>query len=174
MKTSVSTISSVSAGALSNARDAARPPEQRAGLKDVLSGGKAQREIQFSQPGSLTKVFAVASGKGGVGKSSVTINLALAMAKQGLRIGVVDADIYGHSVPAMLGAATLEGAKLATADVGMDAATAQVFLVGIIVSGLVGYLTVRFFLRYLVGHTLDVFAAYRLALAAVTVAWLVS
>ena len=79
--------------------------EQRAGLKDVLSGGKAQREIPFSQPGSLTKVFAIASGKGGVGKSSVTVNLALAMAAQGLRVGVVDADIYGHSVPAMLGVA---------------------------------------------------------------------
>lgn len=80
-------------------------PEQRSGLKDVLSNGRAQREIPFSQPGSLTKVFAIASGKGGVGKSSVTVNLALAMARQGLRVGVVDADIYGHSVPAMLGAA---------------------------------------------------------------------
>ncbi len=79
--------------------------EQRAGLKDVLNNGKAQREITFAQPGSLTKVFAVASGKGGVGKSSVTVNLALSMAKQGLRVGVVDADIYGHSVPAMLGVA---------------------------------------------------------------------
>jgi ATP-binding protein involved in chromosome partitioning len=79
--------------------------EQRSGLKEVLSGGKAQREITFSQPGSLTKVFAIASGKGGVGKSSVTVNLALAMAGQGLRVGVVDADIYGHSVPAMLGVA---------------------------------------------------------------------
>jgi ATP-binding protein involved in chromosome partitioning len=79
--------------------------EQRAGLKEVLSDGRAQRGIPFSQPGSLTKVFAIASGKGGVGKSSVTVNLALAMAEQGLRVGVVDADIYGHSVPAMLGVA---------------------------------------------------------------------
>ncbi|MGD9960421.1 Mrp/NBP35 family ATP-binding protein [Nocardioides sp.] len=77
--------------------------EQRGGLQEVLRGGQAQREIPFAQPGSLTKVFAVASGKGGVGKSSVTVNLALAMAAQGLRVGVVDADIYGHSVPAMLG-----------------------------------------------------------------------
>jgi ATP-binding protein involved in chromosome partitioning len=79
--------------------------EQRAGLKDKLSDGKAQRDITFAQPGSLTKVFAIASGKGGVGKSSVTVNLALAMAAQGLKVGVVDADIYGHSVPAMLGVA---------------------------------------------------------------------
>ncbi len=79
--------------------------EQRSGLKETLSGGQAQREIPFAQPGSLTKVFAIASGKGGVGKSSVTVNLALSMAAQGLRVGIVDADIYGHSVPAMLGVA---------------------------------------------------------------------
>lgn len=79
--------------------------EQRAGLKEVLAGGKAEREIPFAQPGSLTKVYAIASGKGGVGKSSVTVNLALSMAGQGLRVGIVDADIYGHSVPAMLGVA---------------------------------------------------------------------
>ncbi|CUR60624.1 Antiporter inner membrane protein, mrp homolog [metagenome] len=80
-------------------------PEQRAGLKEILSDGRAQREIPFAQPGSLTKVYAIASGKGGVGKSSVTVNLALALAGQGLKVGIVDADIYGHSVPAMLGIA---------------------------------------------------------------------
>lgn len=79
--------------------------EQRAGLKEILSDGRAQREIPFGQAGSLTKVYAIASGKGGVGKSSVTVNLALAMAAQGLKVGIVDADIYGHSVPAMLGVA---------------------------------------------------------------------
>ena len=79
--------------------------EQRAGLKEILSDGRAQREIPFAQPGSLTKVYAIASGKGGVGKSSVTVNLALALAAQGLKVGIVDADIYGHSVPAMLGIA---------------------------------------------------------------------
>ena len=77
--------------------------EQRAGLQEVLRDGQAQREIPFAQAGSLTKVFAIASGKGGVGKSSVTVNLAVAMAKQGLKVGLVDADVYGHSVPAMLG-----------------------------------------------------------------------
>ena len=79
--------------------------EQRSGLQDLLRNGQAQREIPFAQPGNLTKVFAIASGKGGVGKSSVTVNLALGMAKQGLKVGIVDADIYGHSVPAMLGIA---------------------------------------------------------------------
>ncbi|GAA0981471.1 Iron-sulfur cluster carrier protein [Nocardioides aquaticus] len=80
-------------------------PEQREGLQTHLRGGQAQREIPFAQPGSLTKVYAIASGKGGVGKSSVTVNLALALAAQGQRVGIVDADVYGHSVPAMLGLA---------------------------------------------------------------------
>jgi ATP-binding protein involved in chromosome partitioning len=79
--------------------------EQRAGLQEVLRGGQTQREIPFARPDSLTKVYAIASGKGGVGKSSVTVNLAVAMAGQGLKVGIVDADIYGHSVPAMLGVA---------------------------------------------------------------------
>ncbi len=79
--------------------------EQRSELQQTLKGGQAEREIPFAQPGSLTKVYAVASGKGGVGKSSVTVNLALSLAQQGLSVGVVDADIYGHSVPAMLGLA---------------------------------------------------------------------
>ncbi|MER7399884.1 Mrp/NBP35 family ATP-binding protein [Streptomyces sp. NPDC000151] len=78
--------------------------EQRKELATALRGGTAEREVPFAQPGSLTRVYAVASGKGGVGKSSVTVNLAAAMAADGLKVGVVDADIYGHSVPRMLGA----------------------------------------------------------------------
>ncbi|WP_346095023.1 Mrp/NBP35 family ATP-binding protein [Streptomyces olivaceiscleroticus] len=78
--------------------------EQRKELAAALRGGTAEREVPFAQPGSLTRVYAVASGKGGVGKSSVTVNLAAAMAADGLKVGVVDADIYGHSVPRMLGA----------------------------------------------------------------------
>ncbi len=77
--------------------------EQRAGLRDQLRGGVAEREIPFAKPGSLTRVYAVASGKGGVGKSSVTVNLAASLAQSGLRVGVVDADVYGFSVPRMLG-----------------------------------------------------------------------
>lgn len=77
--------------------------EQRAELRQQLRGGTPEKEIPFAQPNSLTRVYAVASGKGGVGKSSVTVNLAAAMAEQGLRVGVVDADVYGFSVPRMLG-----------------------------------------------------------------------
>jgi len=77
--------------------------EQRADLRTQLRGGAAEPEIPFAQPGSLTKVISIASGKGGVGKSSVTANLAVAMAASGLRVGVIDADIYGFSLPRMLG-----------------------------------------------------------------------
>ncbi|WP_091521241.1 Mrp/NBP35 family ATP-binding protein [Microlunatus soli] len=79
--------------------------EQRTALRDSLKGGQTDREIPFAKPDSLTKVIAIASGKGGVGKSSVTVNLAMALAAQGQSVGVLDADIYGHSVPAMLGIA---------------------------------------------------------------------
>src|SRR5690606_1617020 len=79
-------------------------PQQRRELQQRLRGGVgAQPVIRFAEPGSRTRVFAVASGKGGVGKSSVTVNLAAAMSARGLDVGVVDADIYGHSVPRMLG-----------------------------------------------------------------------
>ena len=77
--------------------------EQRRALQTQLRGGRAEPQIPFAQPSSLTRVYAVASGKGGVGKSSVTVNLAAALAAGGHKIGVVDADIYGHSVPRMLG-----------------------------------------------------------------------
>jgi ATP-binding protein involved in chromosome partitioning len=77
--------------------------EQRRSLQSSLRGGKPERVIPFAKPDSLTKVYAVASGKGGVGKSSVTVNLAAAMAAAGLKVGLLDADIYGHSVPRMLG-----------------------------------------------------------------------
>jgi ATP-binding protein involved in chromosome partitioning len=76
---------------------------QRDALKEQLRGAGAQRGIPFNEPGSLTKVFAVASGKGGVGKSSVTVNLACALAAQGLRVGIVDADVHGFSVPGLMG-----------------------------------------------------------------------
>jgi ATP-binding protein involved in chromosome partitioning len=80
--------------------------EQRTELRKQLRGEQglsAEPVIPFAQPGSLTRVYAVASGKGGVGKSSVTVNLAAAMASRGLSVGLLDADIYGHSVPRMMG-----------------------------------------------------------------------
>lgn len=78
--------------------------DQRQNLQKSLRGNAgAEPVIPFAQPGSRTRVYAVASGKGGVGKSSITVNLAAALTARGLSVGVVDADIYGHSVPRMLG-----------------------------------------------------------------------
>lgn len=79
--------------------------EQRAELRKQLRGDSREPVIPFAQSSSLTRVYAVASGKGGVGKSSVTVNLAAAMAARGLSVGLLDADIYGHSVPRMMGTA---------------------------------------------------------------------
>ncbi|MBL8928657.1 MAG: Mrp/NBP35 family ATP-binding protein [Kineosporiaceae bacterium] len=78
--------------------------EQRGALRQKLRGGAGQgRDIAFNRPGNSTRIYAVASGKGGVGKSSVTVNLAAALAAQGQRVGVLDADVYGFSIPRMLG-----------------------------------------------------------------------
>ena len=79
--------------------------EQRAELKTQLRGGVEERSIPFARADNLTQVILVASGKGGVGKSSVTVNLAQALAQLGKKVGVLDADIYGHSIPPMLGIA---------------------------------------------------------------------
>lgn len=72
-------------------------------LRKQLRGDAREPVIPFAQPNSLTRVYAVASGKGGVGKSTVTVNLAAAMAARGLSVGVLDADIHGHSIPRMMG-----------------------------------------------------------------------
>lgn len=77
--------------------------EQRREFRNAVRGTASEPVIQFAQPDSRTRVFAVASGKGGVGKSSVTVNLAAALAAKGLSVGVLDADVYGHSIPHMMG-----------------------------------------------------------------------
>jgi ATP-binding protein involved in chromosome partitioning len=75
-------------------------PDERAALTTRLRGGAPERGIQLSP---TTRVLAIASGKGGVGKSSLTVNIAAALAETGKEVGILDADIYGHSVPHMLG-----------------------------------------------------------------------
>jgi ATP-binding protein involved in chromosome partitioning len=77
--------------------------EQRTELRKQLRGDAREPVIPFAQPSSLTRVYAVASGKGGVGKSTVTVNVAAAMAARSLSVGVLDADIHGHSIPRMMG-----------------------------------------------------------------------
>ena len=83
-------------------------PAERAALTEKLRGGRAARAQQFG-PDSLTRVYAVTSGKGGVGKSTVTANLAVALAERGLRVGLVDADVHGFSIPGLLGLTDADG-----------------------------------------------------------------
>ncbi|MSZ64747.1 MAG: P-loop NTPase, partial [Actinobacteria bacterium] len=75
---------------------------QRDNVKKIMRNGR-EKFIPFAQPDSLTRVIGIASGKGGVGKSSLTVNLAVAMANKGLRVGILDADVYGHSIPRLMG-----------------------------------------------------------------------
>jgi ATP-binding protein involved in chromosome partitioning len=76
--------------------------DERRALIDRLRGPGARRGVQFG-PDSLTRIYAVTSGKGGVGKSTLTANLAVALAAKGLRVGLIDADVYGFSIPGILG-----------------------------------------------------------------------
>ncbi len=75
-------------------------PEQRVALQDNLTASRPRNPFG---KGSLTKIFAVASGKGGVGKSTITANLAVGLAARGLSVGLIDADIHGFSIPGLLG-----------------------------------------------------------------------
>ncbi|MFB8148000.1 Mrp/NBP35 family ATP-binding protein [Microbacterium sp. NPDC056003] len=83
-------------------------PQERQALTDRLRGGRT-REMPFG-PGTLTRVIAVTSGKGGVGKSTVTANLAVALAARGLAVGLIDADVHGFSIPGQLGLVGPDGA----------------------------------------------------------------
>ena len=83
-------------------------PDERRALTERLRGGRAPREMPFG-PGTLTRVIAVTSGKGGVGKSTVTANLAVALAARGLSVGLIDADVHGFSIPGLLGLVDADG-----------------------------------------------------------------
>ena len=76
--------------------------DERNNVQKMLRGGR-EKFNPFAEPNSLTRVIGIASGKGGVGKSSLTVNLAVAAAAKGLSVGILDADVYGHSVPRLMG-----------------------------------------------------------------------
>ncbi len=75
--------------------------EQRNNVKKILHGG-VEKFIPFAKSDSLTRVIGIASGKGGVGKSSLTVNIAVAAVARGLKVGILDADVYGHSIPRLM------------------------------------------------------------------------
>jgi len=83
-------------------------PDERRELTELLRDGRAARVMPFG-PDSLTRVIAVTSGKGGVGKSTLTANLAVALAARGLSVGLIDADVHGFSIPGLLGLVDAEG-----------------------------------------------------------------
>lgn len=83
-------------------------PDERRALTERLRGGRSVRENPFG-PDSLTRVIAITSGKGGVGKSTLTANLAVALSRRGLAVGLIDADVHGFSIPALLGLVGSDG-----------------------------------------------------------------
>ena len=107
--------------------------EQRTTLRENLKGG-ATKDIPFARPTSRTRVYAIASGKGGVGKSTVTVNLAAAMARSGLSVGVLDADVYGFSIPRMLGV-TARPTRIGDMILPLEAHGLKVISVGMFVDG---------------------------------------
>lgn len=84
--------------------------EQRDALTEKLRGGRS-KTLQFG-PDTLTRIYAITSGKGGVGKSTVTANLAVSLARRGLAVGLIDADVFGFSIPGLLGIAGAKPTKV--------------------------------------------------------------
>jgi undecaprenyl-diphosphatase len=105
----------------------------------------------------------------GVSRSGATLTVAMLL---GLRRDAAARFVFLLSLPAVLAAALKEGAEVAK--VGFEGLPITLFAIGLVVSAVVGYVTVKYFIRYLAGHSLHVFAIYRLLLAAVTVAWLMA
>jgi undecaprenyl-diphosphatase len=103
----------------------------------------------------------------GISRSGATLTIAMLL---GMRRESAARFVFLLSLPAVLAAAIKE--TMEVAKVGVEGLPVTLFLVGVVVSGVVGYITVKFFIRYLAGHTLHGFAVYRLLLAGVTVAWL--
>ncbi|MEQ4207843.1 P-loop NTPase [Actinopolymorpha sp. B17G11] len=109
--------------------------QQRQELQGRLRGSAQAKENPFARADSLTRIYAVASGKGGVGKSSLTVNLAVSMASQGLKVGLLDADVYGHSVPSMLGIADLRPTRVEDMIMPVPAYDVKVMSIGMLKPG---------------------------------------
>ncbi|MEQ1737154.1 MAG: P-loop NTPase, partial [Rhodoglobus sp.] len=107
--------------------------EERVALTVKLRGGRP-KALQFG-PDSLTRVYAITSGKGGVGKSTLTANLGVAIAQRGLRVGIVDADVFGFSIPGLLGVAGAKPTKVGEMILPPVAHDLKVISIGMFVEG---------------------------------------
>ena len=104
--TSEAPVGTSNANAGSNIQTHSSPRRVRKGARlsdEALSQGQPEQAAQIAPIAGISRILVVASAKGGVGKSTVSVNLAASFAKQGLRVGLLDADIYGPSIPTMLG-----------------------------------------------------------------------
>jgi undecaprenyl-diphosphatase len=138
----------------------------------MLVAERVGRAVETEQALGTGGALAIGAGQAaalvpGMSRSGTTISIGLFL---GLRRDAAARFTFLLSIPAILAAGAKEGLELAR--IGVTGEAAALFAVGMIVSGVVGYLTIRFFLRYLAGHRLDVFAYYRFALAAATCIWL--
>lgn len=107
--------------------------EEREALTDKLRGGRP-KTLQFG-PDSLTRIYAITSGKGGVGKSTLTANLGVALAARGLSVGIVDADVFGFSIPGLLGVAGAKPTKVGEMILPPVAHDVKVISIGMFVEG---------------------------------------
>ena len=107
--------------------------EEREALTDKLRGGRP-KALQFG-PDSLTRIYAITSGKGGVGKSTLTANLGVALAARGLSVGIVDADVFGFSIPGLLGVAGVKPTKVGEMILPPVAHDVKVISIGMFVDG---------------------------------------
>lgn len=107
--------------------------EEREALTDKLRGGRP-KALQFG-PDSLTHIYAITSGKGGVGKSTLTANLGVALAARGLSVGIVDADVFGFSIPGLLGVAGVKPTKVGEMILPPVAHDVKVISIGMFVDG---------------------------------------
>lgn len=144
------------------------------GAVGMMAAERVRRTSRGEDTITLVEALAIGCGQAaalfpGMSRSGTTITIAMLM---GIRREAAARFTFLMSIPAVLAAAGREALKIGEA--GLDASAAGIFAIGLAVAGVVGYLSVKYLIRYLTSHSLDVFAYYRLALAGVVAVWLVT